>query len=482
MALNYYVDNVDGNDNQAVGSEVAPFGTMRCALSQTPDGDQQAHIWVKKTTRNYNFFSVQTSFTVTLDISLKRLWWSGTPTPLASWVGLRMFPTGGTHNFGTDKGWSITDYGVADTNYFYRNWIEIDCSAAATASGMTIAISDQGSDGLSLDFDGSMAYNKWVEVEGYNTTIGDMSNRGAYWQEVHDAYINGIDADCIIECDFTGNGSSNWLYETSYTDNMIFRNFYVSNIENEPICVTSGDNFVFERCYFSSSHDNVYYDGMDRITFIECIIISSDTGTPMTAYDLCFSYGCIFEGLNTTHVVLVNDNGLHCSVNDTYVGGEQAHVSINVGTTFMVNGTTYNSTERAGVVYNSSVEIYLNTIFMPDEDSVQAAFTCLGGGGGSMLPINCCIWGSGGGAVVPLYYNTHLTPRESDNGTKPYLLEENPDFVDVTEGATGNNYRVKNGNLLQKGFSNMALGAVRQGYKFIKRSIQGNRGRTKTVR
>ncbi|HIJ67789.1 MAG TPA: hypothetical protein HPP51_05835, partial [Planctomycetes bacterium] len=124
-------------------------------------------------------------------------------------------------------------------------------------SGYKLDNVDQIAEPLSPTGSGSVENNIKLKISGFNTTPGDMDAGGQYYQSPYEAYLDGIDSDCIVDID--GNGGAFSVMEIDAKENIVFKNFYFHNtnilIGNHCVYVKNQSyGIVIERCFFDDAY------------------------------------------------------------------------------------------------------------------------------------------------------------------------------------------------------------------------------------
>lgn len=334
---------------------------------------------------------------------------------------------------------------------------------------------DQIAEPLSATGSGDMANNIKIRINGFHTTPGDMDAGGQYHQSPYEAYLDGIDSDCIVDID--GNGSAFSVMEIDAKENIEFGNLYLHNTDtltgNHCVCVKNqSDGLGFERCFFDDAYRGIA--GVNNANApVDALLIKNCYGGPNFAKGalakvtgvLNFIIGCVLDVNTTKGGIAVEGSG---GILDNLVINGGNAVTAN-GSVCIEHNTIYNSLFSAVFVHNASASaIVRNNILVPDKDANAINIHTAGG---SVRNDYNCIWGADGNQLATPFNTNKL------GGTAPVLgdnsVEADPEFVGVGSG----DFRPRNPLVLRGGQEDVAgnlgqMGAILQRYQF------GQRGRT----
>ncbi len=349
-------------------------------------------------------------------------------------------------------------------------------------TGYTLDNVDQIHESLSPTGTGNVANNTRVKIRGFNTTPGDMDLGGAYYQSPLDAYLSGIDSDCIVDID--GNDSAFSIMEIDAKDNIEFSNFYFHNTDkatgNQCIEVLNqSDGLLFDRCFFDDAYRAIAGTGNAKAP-VDGTLIRDCYGGPTWIKP---SSHIKLEGvLNFVARSMLDGCGADIMGSGGFFGN-LAVGGVNVftgnGSVFVKNNTVYNCTGGA-VFLNvaTALAVVQNNVLVPSQSGRAVKIHTMGG---SVRNDYNCIWGADG--------NQLTTPFESikSGGTVPVLgdhsIEAAPEFVDAANG----DFRARNKLVLRGGEPDMAgnptqMGAILQRYQFAQRGRLANLARLRTIR
>ena len=394
---------------------------------------------------------------------------SGVPIKYGIYDGKAQEPSGDNGPFPTiARGLASTD--AHDTLNIKKN------------TGYTLDNVDQIHESLSPTGTGNVANNTRAKIRGFNTTPGDMDLGGAYYQSPLDAYLSGIDSDCIVDID--GNDSAFSIMEIDAKDNIEFSNFYFHNTDtilgNHCVYVKSQSNgLLFDRCFFDDAYraiaglDNAYAP-VDGALVRNCYSGSTFAKT---------SHIRLNGVLNFMVRNVWNECGGQVEGSGGFFGNLSVDSTSNAftanGSVFVKNNTVYNCTLSAVFVnVATALAVVQNNVLVPNQSGRAIMIYTMGGSGRNDYN---CIWGADG--------NQLTTPFESikSGGTLPVLgdhsIEADPEFVDAGNG----DFRARNKLVLRGGEPDVTgrvtqMGAILQRYQFAQRGRLANLARLRTIR
>jgi len=342
-------------------------------------------------------------------------------------------------------------------------------------NGYVLNNMDQLVEPLAPTGSGNVENNIKLRISGFNQTPGDMDQGGAYYQSPFEAYLAGIDSDCIVDIDANNGGFS--IVEIDGQDNLEFSNLYFHNTDtllgNHCVCVKSqSDGLVFDRCFFDDAYRGIA--GVDNANaLVDALLIRNCYGGPNISKGaltkvtgvLNFIIGCVVDVKTTKDGITVEGSG--GILNNLVINGGSP-VAAN-GSVCIEHNTIYNNLWNAIFVHNASASaIVRNNILVPDKDG-HAIY--IHTAGGSVRNDYNCIWGADGNQLATPFNTNKL------GGTAPVLgdnsVEADPEFASVGSG----DFRPRNPLVLRGGQEDVAgnpgqMGAILQRYQF------GQRGRT----
>ncbi|MHC4326292.1 MAG: hypothetical protein ACYSUX_18635, partial [Planctomycetota bacterium] len=229
-------------------------------------------------------------------------------------------------------------------------------------SGYKLDNVDQVAGSLSPTGGGNVETNIKIKISGFNQTPGDMDAGEAYYQSAYEAYLNGIDSDCIVDID--GNGSAFSVMEIDAKENIKFQNFYFHNTDtltgNHCVCIKNqSDGLGFERCFFDDAYRGIAGLGNINAPVNGLLVKNCYSGPNLwkgvlakVSGELNFIIGCVSD-------VYVGKGGIIVEGS----GGIIGNLVINAGNAVTGNGsvciehnTIYNSSLSAVFVHNADAE------------------------------------------------------------------------------------------------------------------------------
>jgi hypothetical protein len=361
---------------------------------------------------------------------------------------------------------------------------------AATDSGDVINIKknngykldnvDQIAEPLSPTGSGDVELNIKIRVNGFNQTPGDMDAGEAYYQSAYEAYLDGIDSDCIVDIDGDDCGFS--VMEIDGLENVEFANLYFHNTDtvlgNHCVYLKSqSDGLVFEHCFFDDAYrgiaglDNAFGPANGTLV-INCYSgLNLDKGaiTKITGV-LNFVVGCVANPNTGKAGIMIEGSG--GILGNLVINGGNA-VTGN-GSVYIKNNTIYNSSLSAVFIHDpGATAVVRNNILVPHKDANAIQIYTAGG---SVHNDYNCIWGADG--------NQLATPfgTAKGGGAPPTLglhsVEIDPDFTD----AAGDDFRPRNPLVLRGGEPDVVgtvkqMGVILQKYQFSQRARTANMAR-----
>jgi len=344
---------------------------------------------------------------------------------------------------------------------------------------------DQIAEPLSATGSGDIANNIKIRISGFHTTPGDMDAAGSYYQSPFEAYLDGIDSECIVDID--GNGSAFSVMEIDGRDNLEFSNLYFHNTDtflgNHCVYVKSqSDGLVFDRCFFNDAYRGIV--GVNNNTApVDALLIRNCYGGPnftkgelaKVAGVLNFIIGCVLD-VNITKGGMTIEGSGGILNNLVINGGNSVEAS---GSVFVEHNTIYNSLWSAVFVhYVTASAIVRNNILVPEKDG-RAIY--IHTAGGSVRNDYNCIWGTDGNQLATPFMTV------KPGGTVPVLgvhsVEVDPEFVDAGSG----DFRPRNRLVLRGGEQDVAdnpaqMGVILQRYQFPQRARMVNFARIGMMR
>ena len=347
-------------------------------------------------------------------------------------------------------------------------------------NGYKLDNADQIAESLSPTGSGDVALNIRLTVKGFNTTPGDMDLGGAYYQSGLDAYLSGIDSDCIVDID--GNGSAFSIIQIDAKENIEFSNLYFHNTDtllgNHCVYVKNQSNgLLFDRCFFDAAYravaglDNAYAP-VDGALVRNCYGGSNHAKSSHIRLTgvLNFFVRNVWNGCGG------QVEGSGGFFGNLAVGGANAFTGN--GSVYVKNNTAYNCDNAIFVHNANALAIVRNNILAPNQSGRAIKINT---DGGTVRNDYNCIWGADG--------NQLATPFESakSGGTVPVLgdhsIEVDPDFVDAANG----DFRPRNRSVLRGGEPDtvgdpIQMGVILQKYQFAQRGRLVNFGRLGIIR
>jgi len=329
---------------------------------------------------------------------------------------------------------------------------------------------------------GDVALNIKLRVRGFNATPGDMDLGGAYCQSPLDAYLFGIDSDCIVDID--GNGSAFSIMEIDAKDNIEFSNLYFHNTDKATghQCIevsNQSDGLLFDRCFFDDAYRAIAGTGaelapVDGMLIRDCYGGSTWTkpGTHIKLTGvLNFVVRSVWDGCGSA---VEGSGGFFGNL---AVGG--VNVFTGNGSVYIKNNTVYNCTGGAIFLhYNNAVAIVCDNILVPNQSGYAIKINT---GGGSVRNDYNCIWGADGNQLATPFITF------KSGGTAPVLgdhsIETDPKFVNPASG----DFRPRNKSVLRGGQPDTVgnatqMGMVLQRYQFAQRGRMANFARLGIIR
>jgi len=353
-------------------------------------------------------------------------------------------------------------------------------------SGYTLDDADQIAESLSPTGSGDVANNIKIRISGFNTTPGDMNAGGSYYQSPYEAYLNGIDPDCIVDIDGGGGmyGVTS-VVEIDGKDNLEFGNLYFHNagsaLGNHCVYVKSQSNgVVFDHCFFDDAYRAIAGSGNAWAPADGALISNCYIGPTWTKAS---------SAVRVTGVLnfIVRNVGKQCGLQvggsggllgNLMVGGQIALTGN--GSVYIKNNTVYNCTVAAVFLDNASATaIVSDNILVPHQDG--HAIKIHSGEGGSVRNDYNCIWGADGNQLAIPFKTDKLggvLPVLGDNS-----IETDPAFVN----AAGGDFRPRKPQVLLGGQKDVVgnprqMGVVLQQYQFGQRGRMVNLARLGIIR
>jgi len=344
-------------------------------------------------------------------------------------------------------------------------------------SGYKLDNIDQIAEPLSPTGSGSVENNIKLTISGFNISPGDMDAGGQYYQSAYEAYLDGIDSDCIVDID--GNGGAFSVVEIDGKDNIEFSNLYFHNtntlIGNHCVYVKNQSNGItIEHCYFNDAYRTIGGTSNDYAPVDGALISNCYIGPNWTKSGTCLRVVGVLNFIvgNVGDACGLQVEGSGCILNNLVIGGD--NVLTANGSVYIQNNTVYNCTGGAVFLHNSeAIANVFNNILVPQQSgNAISVYTA----GGSVRNDNNCIWGADGNSLATAF------ATEKTGGVVPVLgdnsIEADPDFA----GAAGGDFRPRNPLILRGGQKDVAgnptqMGAVLQRYQFTQRARTANIGR-----
>jgi len=347
-------------------------------------------------------------------------------------------------------------------------------------SGYKLDNVDQIAEPLAPAGSGDVANNIKIRISGFNTTPGDMDADGGYYQSPYEAYLNGIDSDCIVDIDADGAAFS--IMEIDGNDNIRFSNLYFHNTDtltgNYCVDVKSQSyGLVFDHCFFDAAHRGIYGLDVNALLVKNCYSGPNfDKGALAKVIGvLNFVIGCVLDvKAEKAGIAIIGSGGI---LNNLVINGGNA-ITAN-GSVCVEHNTVYNSSLAAVFVNDPTASaIVRNNVLVPHEDANAIKIYTAGG---SVRNDYNCIWGTDGNQLA-----TPFTTSKS-GGVAPVLgtgsVEADPEFADAGSG----DFRSRNPLLLRGGRKDVAgnpgqMGVILQRYQFAQRARMVNLARFGIIR
>ena len=336
---------------------------------------------------------------------------------------------------------------------------------------------DQIAEPLSATGSGDVANNIKLKISGFHTTPGDMDLGRIYYQSAYEAYLAGIDSDCIIDIDVDGAAFS--IVEVDGRENLEFSNLYFHNTDtlvgNHCVDIKSqSDGLVFDHCFFDDAYRGIA--GLDNAYGpVDALLVRNCYGGPnfdkgalaKVTGVLNFIIGCVLDvQVDKAGIIVEGSGGI---LDNLVINGGNA-ITAN-GSVCIEHNTVYNSSLSAVFVHNASASaVVCNNVLVPHEDANAINIYTAGG---SVRNDYNCIWGADG--------NQLATPFETSKlgGVAPVLggnsVEADPEFDDAGSG----DFRPRNPLVLRGGEPDVVgnptqMGAKMRRYEFAQRARMAN--------
>ena len=344
-------------------------------------------------------------------------------------------------------------------------------------NGYKLDNADQIAEPLAPTGSGDVANNIKIRISGFNTTPGDMDAGGPYYQSPYEAYLDGIDTDCIVDID--GNGGAFSVIQIDAKENIVFKNFYFHNTN-----ALTGNHCVYVKNQsYGIEIDHCFFDDAYR-----AIAGTSNNYAPAdgSLISNCF-FGSILTKIGTAVRVtgvlnfIVRNVGDACGLQVEGSGGILGNLIVGGGNSLTGNGsvyiknnTVYNCTAGAIFLHRpEAIANVFNNILVPQQGSNAILIYTAGG---SVRNDHNCIWGADGNQLATpfvTYKAGGVAPVLGDNS-----IEQDPEFVN----AAGGDFRPRNPLLLRGGEPDVAgtvtqMGAKMKRYEFAQRGRMANIGR-----
>jgi hypothetical protein len=332
---------------------------------------------------------------------------------------------------------------------------------------------------------GDVENNIKLRINGFHTTPGDMDAGGAYYQSSYEAYLNGIDSNCIVDID----GNDGWfsIVEIDAKENIEFGNLYLHNtyiyVGNHCVYVKNqSDGLGFDRCFFDDASRGIAGLGninapVDGLLIKNCYSgpnLEKGTLAKVTGV-LNFVIGCVLDiSPGKAGIIVEGSGGI---IGNLVINGGNA-VTGN-GSVCIENNTVYNCSLAAVFVHNANATVIVrNNILVPDKDAYAINIYTAGG---SVRNDYNCLWGSDGNQLATPFGTIKSGGAPPTLG--PNSIETDPEFVDVG----GSDFRPRNPPVLRGGEPDAIgnatqMGAILQRYQFRQRGRMVNLARLGIIR
>ena len=349
-------------------------------------------------------------------------------------------------------------------------------------SGYKLDNIDQMAEPLSPTGCGDVENNIKLRINGFHTTPGDMDEGGAYYQSAYEAYLNGIDSDCIVDID--GDGGAFSVMEIDAKENIEFNNLYFHNtdtlIGNHCVYIKNqSDGVVIDHCFFDDAYRAIAGTSNDYAPTDGALVSNCYVGPTWTKAGTCLRVTGVLNFIvrNVSNQCGLQVEGSGGLLGNLVVGG--GNVLTGNGSVYIEHNTVYNNTLSAVFVHNADATVIVrNNILVPDKDSY--AINIYSAGGSVRNDYNC-IWGADGNQLATPFGTIKSGGAPPTLG--PNSIEAEPDFVD----AAGGDFRPRNPQVLRGGEPDVAgnqtqMGAKMQRYEFAQRGRMANFARLGIIR
>lgn len=290
---------------------------------------------------------------------------------------------------------------------------------------------------VSIAEGGHTLRNIFKKIVGYNTTPGDMSLGGTYYESPFDILQReAIDPTKCVTIDADGN-TFDILDIATGVDNIIFENLHLTNAVGYATGFVAGTstNFVFRNCRFSNLNTAVYAE-VDSVLIDSCYAHNDLAWAP---------YGFLAGAKNGVVLNCVSDIGAGhiaewtvgasgSAIGNVSVGGNFGYRIAGVGSgVSIINNTLYGTLTRGVQMDGGDNAIIFNNIFCLTPGAT--GIYCRNGGSVTYNDHNLFI-DTAGNALTPV-------GTEYADGEAPVIgvnsIETDPLFVDAENG----NFRLK---------------------------------------
>lgn len=263
----------------------------------------------------------------------------------------------------------------------------------------TNVITNCGSGSVDITFGGSIIYNSWLYITGYNTIPSDMLLGGEYYQSPRDCLRNGIDSTKSALID--GEAGANDLFAISVNvDNFFIENFHFTNStgKGHVLAGTGPFNHVFKNCKYSNIY-NVNGLSAEGNLFLECYahndVLFNQFHNTSKGSNMVNCFGSAAGSVEVFGVWTAGGSGMMigCVTTD-----HKYPVRVNASSLCLVKGNTFYCITHSGV-YNSGIVNIINNIFVLDPSAIAGVYQRGNGASVGDHDYNCFIETDGTPAV-----------------------------------------------------------------------------------